>query len=465
MKKAGYTFIAAAAAFSVMATGCGSNVADRKNGYRPKTDAELVSAAKDAYIYGFPLVLSEIEKKYMTAASGTPVNAVKNISVFPDASFRIFSNPEPFVFTSFAWLDLSSEPFVFDMPEIDGRYAFFSVADAWKNEIISIRSYGRKLAAQKTAIAGPAWSGVMPEGVTAYRSGTNTVFLSLRIQVKDVRDAAAVKKIQGLLKLYPLSFYGMEFKPPVLKQEEAVYKNSPVEQAFSMSLTEYFNLLNQSMVSNLPFPADAEALDNFLDLGVAPGMRFDMSGFSYDLKDSLNKVPLLTEEYIKNKIAGRLTKGWLVSGDFKTDYISRASAAFAGLKPDTGPGAVYAKAYVDDEGETLDGSKNKYTLHFDKDIVPAAGSFWSVALYGTGGFFVKNGINRFAAGSADNLKYNKDGSLDIYIQTSNPGTGKNRLPCPSGEFTLIFRQAADNDSAPASAQLPGISKIKGDEKK
>jgi hypothetical protein len=53
-------------------------------------------------------------------------------------------------------------------------------------------------------------------------------------------------------------------------------------------------------------------------------------------------------------------------------------------------------------------------------------------MYDEGGFQVANPINRFAIGDRDNLKFNADGSLDIYIQHDNPGADKESdwLPLP-----------------------------------
>lgn len=53
-------------------------------------------------------------------------------------------------------------------------------------------------------------------------------------------------------------------------------------------------------------------------------------------------------------------------------------------------------------------------------------------MYDDKGFQVPNSINRFAIGDHDKLKFNEDGSLDIYIQPESPGADKesNWLPSP-----------------------------------
>ena len=52
-----------------------------------------------------------------------------------------------------------------------------------------------------------------------------------------------------------------------------------------------------------------------------------------------------------------------------------------------------------------------------------------------------NYLKRNAIGDHDALKFNMDGSLDLYFQHTSPGAEKesNWLPAPTGDFNLTMR--------------------------
>jgi len=79
-------------------------------------------------------------------------------------------------------------------------------------------------------------------------------------------------------------------------------------------------------------------------------------------------------------------------------------------------------------------------MHFDKAGLPPVRAFWSLTAYDTGGYFIANPINRYAIGDRDPLKFNPDGSLDIYFQKEIPGLERlsNWLPSGDGPFNLTI---------------------------
>jgi hypothetical protein len=105
---------------------------------------------------------------------------------------------------------------------------------------------------------------------------------------------------------------------------------------------------------------------------------------------------------------------------------------------------------VDGEGKPLNGS-NKYVLHFAKGELPNVNGFWSLTMYDREGFFVANPLDRVNLSQQSNFNFNKDGSLDLYIQKDSPGKDKeaNWLPSPSDAFSLLMRLYWPSDKAPS----------------
>jgi hypothetical protein len=80
-------------------------------------------------------------------------------------------------------------------------------------------------------------------------------------------------------------------------------------------------------------------------------------------------------------------------------------------------------------------------------------------MYGPDELLVDNPINRYTLGDRDKMTYNKDGSLDIFIQRDNPGKDKesNWLPSPEGAFSLTMRLYWPKDSfMDGSWKLPPV---------
>ncbi len=138
-----------------------------------------------------------------------------------------------------------------------------------------------------------------------------------------------------------------------------------------------------------------------------------------------------------------IENGWIVAealGRYNTNYLARAGIAYYGIGANIPEDSMYPTAFTDSEGKLLNGS-NGYILHFDRLQIPPVKGFWSVTLYGKDGYFVANPLDRYALGDRSNLKFNRNGSLDIYIQHDSPGIEheSNWLPAPADDFNLTMR--------------------------
>src|SRR6202000_830123 len=126
-----------------------------------KSADSIILAAKQAYVYGLPLMLMyETERSAVNHEKQTwgnvvaPVNQFGHFRTFPDAKFRGVVKPNCDTYYSSAWLDLSQEPLVLTAPDTKGRYYLLPMMDAYTNVFASPgkRTTGTK--AQKFLITG-----------------------------------------------------------------------------------------------------------------------------------------------------------------------------------------------------------------------------------------------------------------------------------------------------------------------
>ncbi len=138
-------------------------------GDKPTRD-EAARLAAESFIYGYPLVLMDISRQVMTAAprpevGRAPANQFNDSHEFPDPSFTDVVSPNADTLYSMAWLDLSKEPIVLDLPDVGTRYYLMQMMDAWSNVFASpgTRTTGNRKGSY--AIVGPAWTGIAAGGI------------------------------------------------------------------------------------------------------------------------------------------------------------------------------------------------------------------------------------------------------------------------------------------------------------
>jgi hypothetical protein len=243
-----------------------------------------------------------------------------------------------------------------------------------------------------------------------------------------------------------LSAYGKPYTPPEAKVDAKIDMKTPVrEQVNKLDAAAYFKLLAALMKDNPPAKADAPMVEKMAKIGIVPGKDFDLSKLDPAVAKGLQGAPKAGVEKImaQFKSAGTDVNGWQVmlkAGEYGTDYLQRAFVTAIGLGANRPQDAVYPTSEADAAGKPYNGA-NKYVIHFDKGQSPPAKAFWSITMYNAQYFFVDNPLNKYTVSPRNNLKYNDDGSLDIYIQNASPGTDKeaNWLPAPKDKFVLMMR--------------------------
>ena len=181
-------------------------------------------------------------------------------------------------------------------------------------------------------------------------------------------------------------------------------------------------------------------------IGVVPGQDFDPGKLDPAAAKGLEKSVQVALEKLQAaaKTAGKPVNGWQIPptklGEFGTDYGFRAVVALIGLGANLPADAIYPNAFIDGDGKPLSGA-NRYVVHFDKGQTPPANAFWSLTMYNAQSFFAENPINRYNIAAWMPLKYNKDGSLDVYVQKDSPGKDKeaNWLPAAAQDFSITMR--------------------------
>ena len=203
-----------------------------------------------------------------------------------------------------------------------------------------------------------------------------------------------------------------------------------------MPASKYFSYGAELMKLNPPHVTDWSQVARLKRLGIAPGHSFDFDQASPEVKAALERAVVDGLAAIKAKVPtlARSVNGWQSSADtmgvYGNYYLKRAAVALVGLGANQPEDAIYPMCVADAEGKPLDGA-NKYVIRFSKAELPPVNAFWSITMYDAEGFPVANKLNRFAIGDRDDLKYNADGSLDIYIQSDSPGADKESNWLPS----------------------------------
>ncbi|WP_426282222.1 DUF1254 domain-containing protein [Lysobacter soli] len=449
-----------AAAIIATVCACSRQPAPDSTGNRPAAEtttqalspAEARAIAAEAYVYGVPLV-DQYKTMYAFSVDRNnpqykgPFNSILNIArVFTpdDTAFVTPNSDTPY---SFIGLDLRAEPVVLAVPKMEkDRYFVFQLMDLYTFNFDYIGSRVTGNDGGTFLIAGPRWQGETPKGITkVIRSETDLASVVGRTQLFNPADLDNVKKIQAAYKVQPLSAYLGTPPPPPAREVQWI---KPIPPGQDRDSPDFFNQLAFLLqFAQPPHPSEAALRKRFAKIGIVPGQPFDSSRLPPEIKTALMDGMVDGQKQIDAKRASLAGRTDALFGDrafLKNDYVARATGTQVGIGANSREEALYPILDKDADGQPLDGSKGKYTLHFAPGQLPPVNAFWSYTMYDLPKqLLVRNPIDRYLINSPmlPSLKEDSDGGLTLYIQAESPGKDKesNWLPAPNGPFVVFAR--------------------------
>jgi hypothetical protein len=416
------------------------------------TPAEARAIAKEAYIYGFPLVDGyRILHGYFVDRDNpeykAPWNQIKNIPRVYTPDDKAVQTPNSDTPYSFVGMDLRAEPIVLTVPPIEkDRYFSIQLVDLYTHNFDYIGSRATGNGGGNFLIAGPGWNGEVPAGVTrVMRSETELALAIYRTQLFNPDDLDKVKAIQAGYKVQPLSaFLGQ----PAPKPAPTIDFIKPLTPETQKTSPEFFNVLNFVLKFSPTVPSEKELMERFAKVGIGAGKTFDPTKLSPEMKKAFEEgIGDAWKEFAggeKLLAEGKITAGDLFGtrASMKNNYFYRWLATI-GIWGNSKQEAMYPIYFTDASGQKLDGA-NRYTLHFPKGKLPPAHAFWSLTMYQLPeSLLVANPIDRYLINSPmlPDMKMDADGGLTLYIQHESPGKDmeSNWLPAPKGPFSSYLR--------------------------
>src|SRR5436190_15155375 len=257
------------------------------------TPTEARAIAKDAYIYGFPIVDNyRVQHAYWVDKSNpeykSPFNQIWNSArVFTPAD-KAIQTPNSDTPYSFVGADLRSEPLVLTVPAMEKeRYFSVQLIDyyTFNFDYVGTRTTGN--GGGSFLLAGPGWKGDAPKGVKkVFRCETELAFPTYRTQLFNPGDIENVKKVQAGYKVQTLSaFLGQ----PAPKAAPAIDFIKPLSPAEEKTSPEFFNILNFVLQFCPTVPSEKALMERFARIGVAAGKTFDASKLSPEMKTAIEQ--------------------------------------------------------------------------------------------------------------------------------------------------------------------------------
>jgi hypothetical protein len=417
------------------------------------TPAEARAIAKEAYIYGDPIVDNyRVQHAYWVDKTNPEYkggfNQVWNSARLFTPADTAIQTPNSDTVYSMIGADVRAEPLVITVPAME-KERYFSL------QFIDYYTFNFDYAGTRTTgngggsylLAGPGWKGEAPKGVEkVFRSETELVFPLFRTQLFGPDDLENVKKVQAGYKAQPLSAFLGQPAPSPAPAIDFIKPLTPAEQKVS---PEFFSILNFVLQFCPTVPSEGELMARFAKIGVGAGKSFDASKLSPEMKTAIEQG--IADAWAEmGALQKRIDAREVSAGDLlgtrehlKNNYLYRMAGAVNGIYGNSKQEAMYEPFAIDSGSQKLEGTQ-RYTVRFASGQLPPVNAFWSLTMYELPrSLLVANPLNRYLLNSPmlPQFKKDADGGLTFYIQNESPGTDKesNWLPAPKVPFLMWLR--------------------------
>lgn len=446
-----WTALGVIVAMLAVVSGCGTGQQEPADA-KPSA-GQVREIAKQAYIYGFPMVDSyRIQHAFFVGKAGPQDKGAWNHAL---STARVFTPADttvqtPNADTPYTMLgaDLRAEPLVLTVPPIEaGRYYSLQFIDGYTYNFDYVGSRTTGNGGGRYLLAGPGWNGDKPDGVNqVIRSDTDFALVIYRTQLFDPADIGDVKEIQAGYTVQPLSAYlgqPAASAPPV----DFIAPLTPEEQKTS---PRFFEILSFLLKYAPVLPGEQDLRARFATIGIGPDGSFDADTLSAETRDAVQAgmadAWAELDAFKKDKLeSGQVTSGQLFGTREYLDgnYLYRMAGAVVGIYGNSRDEAVYPVLAVDSAGDPLTGAHH-YTLRFAPGALPPVNAFWSLTMYKMPeSLLVANPIDRYLINSPmlPDLIRDPDGGITIDVAHQSPGADReaNWLPAPEGPFQMILR--------------------------
>ncbi|MEO3759155.1 DUF1254 domain-containing protein [Mycobacterium sp. B14F4] len=410
--------------------------------------------AKEAYIYGFPIVdnyrvqyayyVNKDDPEYK--GGWNEIHSTARVFGPEDKAVQTPNSDTPY---SMLGADLRAEPLVLTVPPIEqDRYYSLQFIDGYTYNFAYVGSRTTGNGGGKYLLAGPDWQGEKPEGIDeVIRSDTELAGVIYRTQLYGPSDIEQVKRIQAGYQATPLSVYLNQPSPPAAPPIDFV---PPLTRDQEKTSPQFFEILNFALRFAPTLPDEKDMRDRFATIGIGPEGTFDADELSPEMRsaveggmaDAWAELDTLQKDKIETGEVGS-AQFFGTAADLNGNYLYRMAGAVYGIYGNTAAEALYPGIVHDSTGAPLTGASN-YVVKLPSGQLPPVNAFWSLTMYEMPqSLLVQNPIQRYLINSPmlPSLVPDPDGGYTIYVQNVSPGMDReaNWLPAPRGPFQMVLR--------------------------